>query len=89
MRLGPGAGYGRRVVGTSADRGAAKQLGRRPTTTWRRLKAQAMANPVYDRIDLIALTLAVVLAAGIVFLLAQIMPPLTDLMMPPPLGGAR
>ena len=48
-----------------------------------------MANPVYDRIDLVALTLAVVLAAGIVFLLAQIMPPLTDLMMPPPLSGAR
>ena len=48
-----------------------------------------MANPVYDRIDLVALTLAVVLAAGIVFLLAQIMPPFTDLMMPPPLGGAR
>jgi hypothetical protein len=47
-----------------------------------------MANPVYDRIDLIALTLAVVLAA-VVFLLAQIMPPLTDLMMPPPLSGAR
>ena len=35
------------------------------------MKAQAMANPVYDRIDLIALTLAVVLAAGIVFLLAE------------------
>jgi hypothetical protein len=29
-----------------------------------------------------------VLAAGIVFLLAQIMPSLTDLTMPPPLSGA-
>ena len=89
MRLGPGAGYGRRVEGTSADRGAAKQLGRRPTTTWRRLKAQAMANPVYDRIDVVTLTLAVVLAAGIVFLLAELVPQLADLMMPPPLSGAR
>ena len=49
-----------------------------------------MADPVYDRIDLITLTLAVVLAAGIVFLLAQIVPQLADLMMmPPPLSGAR
>ena len=36
------------------NRGAAKQLGRRPTATWRGgWKPQAMADPVYDRIDLI------------------------------------
>ena len=49
-----------------------------------------MADPVYDDegIDLITLTFAVVLAAAIVFLLAQIVPQLTDLMMmPPPLSG--
>ena len=55
----------------------------------RRLKPQAMANPVYDRIDVVTLTLAVVLAAGIVFLLAELVPQLADLMMPPPLSGAR
>ena len=54
-----------------------------------RLKPQAMANPVYDRIDVVTLTLAVVLAAGIVFLLAELVPQLADLMMPPPLSGAR
>jgi hypothetical protein len=51
-----------------------------------------MADPVYDDegIDLITLTFAVVLAAAIVFLLAQIVPQLTDLMMmPPPLSGIR
>ena len=49
-----------------------------------------MADPVYDRIDLITLTAAVVLAAGIVFLLAELVPQLVDLMMmPPPLSGAR
>ena len=48
-----------------------------------------MADPVYDRIDLITLTLAVVLAAGILFLLVEIVPQLADLMMmPPPLSGA-
>ena len=55
-----------------------------------RLKPQAMADPVYDRIDLVTLTLAVVLAAGIVFLLAEFVPELIDLMMmPPPLSGAH
>jgi hypothetical protein len=55
-----------------------------------RLKPQAMADPVYDRIDVVTLTLAVVLAAGIVFLLAELVPQLLDLMMmPPPLSGAR
>ena len=72
----------------SADRGAAKPLGRR-TISWREVETQAMADPVYNRIDLVTLTAAVVLAAGIVFLLAQIMPPLADLMMPPLLSGAR
>ena len=47
-------------------------------------EGQAMADPVYNRIDLVTLTAAVVLAAGVVFLLAQIMPPLADLMMLPP-----
>ena len=35
-----------------------------------------MADPVYDRIDVVTLTLAVVLAAAIVFLLAEIVPQL-------------
>jgi large-conductance mechanosensitive channel len=48
-----------------------------------------MASPSYD-IDVVGLALAVVLAAAILFLLAQIVPQLTDLMMmPPPLSGAR
>ena len=33
-----------------------------------------MADPVYDGIDVITVTLALVLAAAIVFLLAQIVP---------------
>ena len=53
------------------------------------MKPQAMANPVYDRIDVVTLTLAVVLAAGVVFLLAELVPQLADLMMPPPLSGPR
>ena len=54
------------------------------------MKPQAMADPLYDRIDVVTLTLAVVLAAGIVFLLAEFVPELVDLMMmPPPLSGAR
>ena len=49
-----------------------------------------MANPVYDDIDVITVTFAVVLAAAVLFLLAQIVPQLTDLMMmPPPLSGTR
>jgi hypothetical protein len=51
-----------------------------------------MADPVYDDegIDLITFMLAVVLAAATVFLIAQIVPQLTDLMMmPPPLSGTR
>ena len=39
-----------------------------------------MAGPVYDRIDLIALTFAVVLAAAIVLLVSHLMPHLADLM---------
>ena len=54
------------------------------------MKPQAMADPLYDRIDVVTLPLAVVLAAGIVFLLAELVPQLVDLMMmPPPLSGAR
>ena len=46
-----------------------------------------MASPSYG-IDVVALALAIVLAAAILFLLAQIVPQLEDLMvMPPPLSG--
>ena len=51
-----------------------------------------MAEPFYedDRIDLITVTFAVVLAAAIVFLLAELVPQVVDLMMmPPPLSGAH
>ena len=47
-----------------------------------------MANPVYDGIDVITVTFAVVLAAAVLFLLAQLVPQLADLMMPPPLSGS-
>jgi hypothetical protein len=48
-----------------------------------------MADPVYDGIDLITVTIAFVLAAALVFLLVQIVPQLADLMMmPPPLSGS-
>jgi hypothetical protein len=48
-----------------------------------------MASPSYG-IDVLALALAVVLAAAVLFLLAQIVPQLMDLMMmPPPLSGAH
>ena len=46
-------------------------------------------SPSYG-IDVVALALAAVLAAAIVFLLVQIVPQLADLMMmPPPLSGGR
>jgi hypothetical protein len=46
-------------------------------------------SPSYG-IDVVALALVAVLAAAIVFLLTQIVPQLTDLMMmPPPLSGIR
>ena len=49
-----------------------------------------MADPVYDGIDVITVTIALVLAAALVFLLAQIVPQHADLMiMPPPLSGAH
>ena len=48
-----------------------------------------MADPVYDRIDLITLTFAVVLAAAIVLLLSHLMPYLADLMKPPALSDTR
>ena len=38
-----------------------------------------MAGPVYERIDLLALTFAVVLAAAFVLLLSHLMPHLADL----------
>jgi large-conductance mechanosensitive channel len=48
-----------------------------------------MASPSY-RIDVVALAVAAVLAAAIVFLASQVVPDLTDLMMmPPPLSGAH
>jgi hypothetical protein len=47
-----------------------------------------MADPVYDGIDVITVTIALVLAAALVFLLAQIVPQLADMMMmPSPLSG--
>ena len=47
-----------------------------------------MASPSYG-IDVVAFALAVILAF-LLFLLAQIVPQLTDLMtMPPPLSGTR
>jgi hypothetical protein len=50
-------------------------------------RPQAMASPSYG-IDVVSLALAaVVLAAAVLFLLIQIVPELTDLMMPPPLVG--
>jgi hypothetical protein len=55
---------------------AAKQPGRRPyLPPGGGGKLQAMANPVYGT-DLVTLTVAIVLAAGIVFLLAQLVPQL-------------
>ena len=49
-----------------------------------------MADPVYDDegIDLITLTFAVVLAAALALLIARILPPLADLIMPPPVIGS-
>jgi uncharacterized paraquat-inducible protein A len=45
-----------------------------------------MADPVYDdhRIHLVTVTFAVVLAAAILFLLANLVPQVMDLMMMPP-----
>ena len=51
------------------------------------MKAPSDGQSIYDRIDVVALALAAVLAAAIVFLLVQIVPQLADLMMPPPLSG--
>ena len=49
-----------------------------------------MADPVYDDDGIDLITFAVVLAAAIVFLLAELVPQLVDLMMmPPPLSGTR
>ena len=45
-----------------------------------------MATPTYG-IDAVASALAVLLAAAIAFSISQIIPPLADLMMPPPLIG--
>ena len=47
-----------------------------------------MGSPTYG-LDVVALALAVVLAAALVFLLAQLVPQLADLMMPPPLSGTH
>ena len=48
-----------------------------------------MASLSYG-IDVVAFALAVILAAAVLFLLAQIVPQLMDLMMmPPPLSGTR
>jgi hypothetical protein len=47
-----------------------------------------MASPSYG-IDVVALALAVVLAAAILYLLAEIAPQVSDLMVPRPLSGTR
>jgi len=47
-----------------------------------------MASPSYG-IDVVALAFAVILAAALALLIAQIVPQLADLMMPPPLSGAH
>ena len=46
-----------------------------------------MASPTYG-IDAVSLAFAVILAAAIAFLISQIMPPLADLVMLPPLIGS-
>jgi hypothetical protein len=48
-----------------------------------------MADPIYDGMYVITVTLALVLAAAIMFLLAQIVPQVADLVMPPPLSGGH
>jgi hypothetical protein len=47
-----------------------------------------MASRTYG-LDVVAVAFAVVLAAALMFLLAQLVPQLADLMMPPPLSGAH
>jgi hypothetical protein len=79
---------GVKVGGRAGGRGAARELGRLLPPTWEEVD-QAMADPVYDGIDLITVTFALVTAAAIVFLLAQVVPQLADLTMPPPLSGTR
>jgi hypothetical protein len=46
-----------------------------------------MASPTYG-LDVIALVFAFILAAGIVLLVARLVPSLADLIMPPPLIGS-
>ena len=46
-----------------------------------------MASPSYG-VDVVALAVAVVLAAGIVLLASEVVPQVADLLMPPPLSGA-
>jgi hypothetical protein len=58
--------------------------------TWRWLRFDGvtrMASPTYG-LDVIALAFAVILAAAIVLLVARLVPPLADLIMPPPLIGS-
>ena len=79
--------------GVGTGRSARTACANAPQPAYRHLveveRPQAMARPVYGT-DLVTLTLAVVLAAGIVFLLAELVPQLVDLMMmPPPLSGTR
>jgi hypothetical protein len=76
-----GTGRSARTACANAPQPAYRHLGQvgRP---------QAMASPSYG-INVIALALAVVLAAAVLFLLVQIVPQLADLMMPPRLSGAH
>ena len=80
----------RRSTGVETGRSARTACANAPQPAYRHLeqveRPQAMASPSYG-IDVVALALAVVLAAAVLFLLIQIVPELTDLMMPPPLVG--
>ena len=68
-------------------------LGRRPTAHLEEVespKRWPIQSTMMTALTLITLTFAVVLAVAIVFLLAQIVPQLADLMMmPPPLSGTH
>jgi hypothetical protein len=61
------------VGGRAAGRGGPSNLGRCPPPPTEEVeRPQAMADPVYDGINVITVTFALVLAGAIVFLLAQL-----------------
>ena len=81
---------GVKVGGRAGGRGAAKELGRLQPPTWEEVES-LKRWPIQSTtaLNLITVTFALVMAAAIVFLLAQVVPQLADLMMPPPLSGTR